>query len=408
MTRPEDLSWRAWAIFLLHTGAEVEHALLVQYLYAGYSIRRDTPERNSWRRTLLQIAQEEMGHLLTVQNILQALGAPLNFEREDLPFRSRLYPFPFKLERATRISLARYVLAELPPEGVPDSVLPPDERKEIMLLANLGNEGEGINQVGLLYDTLRHALQQLPGNAFSPSNRYQSGTGDWQSRTSEDPSHLDGIKTVPVTDKASALAAIDVIAQQGEGSAGGDLTKSHFLRFLNLFRAFPRQNTQDPPTYPVPDSPNTTYPPDLSTILHPVTRRWALLFNHRYALLLGAAQHALSIPASADRQLLLRWVFEEMSDAACTLGSLFDKLVTLDMDVHTGRKAAAPFELPLSMNAPHRPDDWWALHLENIESSRQLIDLLQADGTDPLLEDLLNRDGRTPTDGRRKVIADHL
>jgi hypothetical protein len=31
-------------IFLLHTAAEVEHALLVQYLYAGWSLKDDHPK----------------------------------------------------------------------------------------------------------------------------------------------------------------------------------------------------------------------------------------------------------------------------------------------------------------------------------------------------------------------------
>src|SRR6059058_2028997 len=87
------------AVFLLHVAAEVEHALMAQYLYAAWSLggpqipasRRDEVEQ--WRRTILQIARQEMAHLLTVQNILLLLGGPPNFEREDYPFRSDLYPF---------------------------------------------------------------------------------------------------------------------------------------------------------------------------------------------------------------------------------------------------------------------------------------------------------------------------
>src|SRR6476619_1929144 len=115
------LAPRDEAVFLLHTGAEIEHALLVQYLYAAYSLKspEDVPQEygakvKAWRRTLLDIAREEMGHLITVQNLLRLIGGPLNFEREDYPFRSQLYPFHFRLEPLSRASLAKYILAEMP------------------------------------------------------------------------------------------------------------------------------------------------------------------------------------------------------------------------------------------------------------------------------------------------------
>lgn len=38
LDKPEELTWWDWAVFLLHTAAEIEHALMVQYLYAAYSL----------------------------------------------------------------------------------------------------------------------------------------------------------------------------------------------------------------------------------------------------------------------------------------------------------------------------------------------------------------------------------
>ena len=64
-----------YAVMLLQIGASIEHALMVQYLYAAYSLRDDHAKAKKWRKTLLAIAREEMGHLLTVQNILTLLGA---------------------------------------------------------------------------------------------------------------------------------------------------------------------------------------------------------------------------------------------------------------------------------------------------------------------------------------------
>ena len=52
------------------------------------------PKAKKWRKILLAIAREEMGHLLTVQNILTLLGGPFNLDRGDYPgtFRSRHVP----------------------------------------------------------------------------------------------------------------------------------------------------------------------------------------------------------------------------------------------------------------------------------------------------------------------------
>ena len=75
------MSWRDHLVMLLTFGAAAEHCLMVQYLYAAYSLHTDDPSSCSpmienWRSNILAICKEEMGHLLTVQNILLFLGAP--------------------------------------------------------------------------------------------------------------------------------------------------------------------------------------------------------------------------------------------------------------------------------------------------------------------------------------------
>ena len=109
---PPELSPHQYAILLLYIAAEVEHVLMVEYLYAAYSLGgpqvpvEHRAQVAQWRETILGIAKEEMGHLLTVQNLLRCLGGPLNLDREDYPWDSAFYPFPFRLERLTRNSLA--------------------------------------------------------------------------------------------------------------------------------------------------------------------------------------------------------------------------------------------------------------------------------------------------------------
>ena len=84
------------AVFLLTAAAEIEHALMVQYLYAAYSlrVRARTCRAADVKNLLVQIAREEMGHLVTVQNLLHLVGGPLNLGRDRAPYASEIYPPP--------------------------------------------------------------------------------------------------------------------------------------------------------------------------------------------------------------------------------------------------------------------------------------------------------------------------
>ena len=54
---------------------------MIQYLYAAYSLGGpQVPEKHRdmvrrWREVILGIAKEEMGHLISVQNVLKLIGA---------------------------------------------------------------------------------------------------------------------------------------------------------------------------------------------------------------------------------------------------------------------------------------------------------------------------------------------
>src|SRR3974390_2012001 len=115
-----DMTWHDHLIMLLSFGAEIEHALMVQYLYAAYSIAGDhLPEKRratveSWRSSIIAIAKEEMGHLLTVQNVLTLLGAPVTLSRENFPYDKKYYPFPSALRPFSTDTLFCYLFAEMP------------------------------------------------------------------------------------------------------------------------------------------------------------------------------------------------------------------------------------------------------------------------------------------------------
>jgi hypothetical protein len=80
-THSPELAPRDEAWFLLNNiGAEIEHSLMVQYLYAAYSFGPDRrpahrEEVLKWKMSILEIAREEMGHLAAVQNLLRLITA---------------------------------------------------------------------------------------------------------------------------------------------------------------------------------------------------------------------------------------------------------------------------------------------------------------------------------------------
>src|SRR3954470_682974 len=77
-------SGKELAIHLLKFAAEVEHALMAQYLYTYVSIVNVGTPAVDHEREVLNVAIQEMGHLATVQNILMLLGGPseLHLERD--------------------------------------------------------------------------------------------------------------------------------------------------------------------------------------------------------------------------------------------------------------------------------------------------------------------------------------
>lgn len=379
------LAPRDEVIFLLHTAAEVEHALLVQYLYAGWSI---PDAHEEWRSNIMNIARQEMGHLITVQNILRALGGPLNFEREDYPFRSDFYPFRFKLEPLSISSLAKYVIAEMPE----DPGLQPGELDIIKFYAKIGEAQATLNRVGALYAHLRFLIATaIPEEDFMrpDSAPFQGGFDEWLGVLVTD------MIIEKIDSKAAALKALCKIAAQGEGMDAcpeSTLTgEPHFRTFLSIYRERLREN--DPrPVSAIPTNPNTdstTHPePEIENgrITHSVSRALAQLFNLRYWRLLTYLSHTLHLGSDTDaanhktlRPELRTETFTEMGN----LGRITSMLTRLPQQAgHEAGPpfAGPPFELPYSLALPDLEIDRWLLHRDQIGATGMLIEKIEQDG----------------------------
>jgi hypothetical protein len=386
------LAARDEAVFLLQTAAEIEHALMVQYLYAAYSLKRanqiapSDPDQQlhqqqveEWRRTILNIAKEEMGHLMTVHNILLLLGGPPNFAREALPFKSDFYAFHFRLEPLTKESLAKYVLAERP-EDPQHIYLTKKQLRDLKKHAAIDTGGLPVNRVGALYAALSlHVSLYLTDDDFLPPT---SDISLWQApKTDWDLDQLPNfhILVPTVASRQDVLQAINQVATQGEAGGGIGEEQSHFERFWTIYQDFPETRRRWRPSLPVAVNPNTlkqpTGPNRQGNIKNPRTRNWALVFNYRYRILLNYLGHYLEAGDHPDQTrdfIDKNRLVREMR----SLGRVAAELTAMPRAAKKSELAGAPFELPFTLVLPARNRDVWRLHLYVHGLCDQLIDTM--------------------------------
>src|SRR5919106_2545909 len=87
-------------IYMLSEAAELEHAIMCQYLFAAFSLKTSTEEGvderqlraiSKWKKAVLSVATEEMLHLALVNNLLAAVGAAPRVGRPHLPVSGRFF-----------------------------------------------------------------------------------------------------------------------------------------------------------------------------------------------------------------------------------------------------------------------------------------------------------------------------
>ncbi|MCA1569839.1 MAG: ferritin-like protein [Chloroflexi bacterium] len=397
---PPELNGTEWARFLLYSAAGIEHALMVQYLFAAYSLggpdvpeaRRDAVRR--WQEDVLGIAKEEMAHMITVQNLLTLLGGPLNFDREDYPFDSGFYPFPFRLEGASPASIAAYVCAESP------ATWSGPEADAIRGAAHAGGAAP-INSVGILYDELLKVVADetvVPDDAFhADSERFQASWSEW-GRGYEDGARgtaPGGALHVPVpelliltaTNRETAVTALQQVGDQGEGAEQPEaVEESHFERFREIYRAMtdpaigdPDRLRRDVGANPTPDE----APPGSTAITHPVARQWAHLFNLRYRMLLIDITHAYELTGGAEepvnpRGAMINRAFGEMYNLRAIAGQLVVLPAGTDP---SGKCAGPPFDMPYTLKLPASQRARWRLHRDLVDTSLRLGEALRQDVT---------------------------
>jgi len=159
---------------LLREAAEIEHALMVQYLYAAFAVRPEYPKlqgaTSASARNLMGVAIQEMKHFDDVNRLLVELGATPCMERQDFPYEPDIYPFPFHLERLTAESLAKYTWTEAPSGALSPGANPtPDDQAFLDSLARTLGADVRPNHLGSVYGAMIERLQEV---AEAPPPRF--------------------------------------------------------------------------------------------------------------------------------------------------------------------------------------------------------------------------------------------
>ena len=311
-------STREYLIHLLTEAAEIEHNILCTYLFAAFSLKEaedglgvaQAEAAARWRKTISGIAVQEMLHLALVNNFLVAIGGAPHFDRPNLPVEPGYHPagFVMRLAPLSREVLDHFIHQERPAEiDAPEGrgfMAPPLKRTPTP--GELTPSTPDYETIGEFYAeiraaTARHAAQGGPAAFLDPTGEAQLG---------QDCARLEGLH--PIRNAAEAMAALDIIVEQGEGaSAAAD--QSHFAKFEAMrteWDALERADAAFDPVLPVAADPVMRRPLEgapRTWIVEPTAARLLDLGNAVYGMMLTLLEQAYAPGlARAERAALTR------------------------------------------------------------------------------------------------------
>ena len=404
---PAEIDTREELIEALRVAAELEHTLLVQYLFAAMSCRSvplgpkdgGAPDYAIWRRheivrrcqsELYALCREEMAHLATVSNLLASIGAAPHFLRppmeevraklQNLPADGGPQPIQFVLEPFSVNAVSRFRRFE-EPEPMPEDP-DPAAAKAAAEIPRAAPDAVEYDTVGELYRVIRKGFEVL---AARPDKPLFVGAASIQDRW-----HWDaGLRVMAVSDLRSVLAAIDFIVTEGEGAPEGlrDATRgrSHVERFRRMERKLRRlELPMDHHVWPVLRNPATAAHrarrPGVNMLSSsedgkvPLDFRCAELFNAIYTLVLRLLMQFYD-PAGESNEARLVLAHSAKQTMSGILRPVAEVLVSLPATNYDGAHAGPPFEI-YGVSLPARTADRWVLQLEQIQHLVGVCDAL--------------------------------
>lgn len=264
---------REQLVHALYEAAELEHNLMCTYLYAAFSMKDGEAEGLApdeaaavarWRRAILDVAIDEMGHLAAVWNITSGIGAVPRFGRGNFPLDPgylpagvvvRLAPFGMQV-------LQHFIYLERPegsdePDGA-DFEHPSFTREAPT--PRVTPMGIDYDTVGQFYQTMEYALAFMADKLGDK----ELFCGDPALQLSGSELSLRGANAVLCS--KTAVAACAAIISEGEGASEMS-PNSHFARFSAIrdeYRALLAKNPNFRPAHPAAVNPVLRRPPGIA------------------------------------------------------------------------------------------------------------------------------------------------
>src|SRR5499427_6080725 len=386
---PFVIEHREALIYMLCEAAELEHGIMSQYLFAAFSLRQSEEEGLSgaelaavqrWRTQVSHVAAQEMLHLALVHNLLSAVGGAPHLARPNLPAPANHYPAGVHLALLPfgEQALRHFMFLERP-EGIDladaDGLAAMEKAVPLISRRDIVPQGQDFATVGHLYRSIEAGLAHLA----------ELHSEDWlfvgPPRAQATQEHFCWPQLVPVTDLASACAAIEEILEQGEGPRG-HWRDAHFGQFVNILDEYLELHEANPDFDPVrPVLAANVRPPERDTgiplITDRLTARVADLFNVCYEILLQILERFFAHTEETDAQLkILSGATVQLMLAV--IKPLGDLITTLPVgEAFPGRTTGPSFELFYENDylMPHR-EAAWALLAERLDEAAWLCDQL--------------------------------
>lgn len=245
----------------LNAALQLEHATVPPYLTALYSLHAGS--NSDAQHVIRVVVVEEMLHLTLVANVMNALGLPVDLTADDfipnypahlpsgeIDFQVSIRPFSPEAV-TTFLNIERPAKAPTPEHRL----LPcPDLGRGSVLAANPLDPTVRYYSIGEFYAEIDQGLRYLDEQYRQQGKDLFIGRDGFQ--VTAEYFYSGGGECLPVTDLASALQALTVIAEQGEGMGGGIYDGagelSHYYRFeqLQLARYYRKGDIPGRPTGP--------------------------------------------------------------------------------------------------------------------------------------------------------------
>jgi hypothetical protein len=294
---------RSRLLSLLSEACELEHGLACSYLYSAFTIKNDVSEGGitweqqqlirKWAAQIYFVASEEMLHLAQAWNLLAAIGGTPYYLRPNFPQDSKYYPLevPLLLEPFGLEAMRRFIYYERPA---------PVTFSEAFC-QQLGMDKPTYSTVGELYGLIRAGIESFcEAELFIGDPANQVG-----------PELVDFPDLIKVVNRATAVQAIEMITEQGEGNQM-DSPDCHYGAFLAIERELLAEmnRAKESAQEFTPARPSLTNPlartrgganVHVGTLIDdPLAREVSAVFDEIYGLMLRMLQFAFdnSMPPS--------------------------------------------------------------------------------------------------------------